>query len=59
MTRVIFDLETNNLLPKVNRIHCLAITDVDTEESFIFNDEYNWFLNIVHELFFSRFILVK
>jgi DNA polymerase I-like protein with 3'-5' exonuclease and polymerase domains len=40
MTRVVFDLETNNLLPKVNRIHCLAITDVDTEESFIFNDEY-------------------
>jgi DNA polymerase I-like protein with 3'-5' exonuclease and polymerase domains len=41
MRRLVFDLETNNLLPKVSKIHCIGITDVDTNESFIFNDEMN------------------
>ncbi len=39
MKRLVFDLETNNLLPKVSRIHCIGITDLDTDESFVFNDE--------------------
>tara|TARA_R100000808_G_scaffold1960_3_gene8339 strand:- start:10254 stop:12068 length:1815 start_codon:yes stop_codon:yes gene_type:complete len=39
MSRLVFDLETNNLLPKVSKLHCLGITDVDTGESFVFNDE--------------------
>ena len=41
MSRLVFDLETNNLLPKVSRIHCMAIVDVDTGDKFIFNDEFN------------------
>ena len=30
MTTLIFDIEANNLMPKVNRLHCLAIKDADT-----------------------------
>ena len=39
MTRLIFDLETNNLLPRVSKIHCMAVVDLDTGEEFIYNDE--------------------
>ena len=41
MTRLVFDLETNNLLPKVSRIHCMAIVNIDTGEEFMYNDELN------------------
>ena len=34
--RVLFDLETNNLLPDVNVIHCVAACDIDTGEEFFF-----------------------
>jgi DNA polymerase-1 len=30
MKRLIFDLETNGLLPDVSEIHCMAVKDVDT-----------------------------
>ena len=39
MRTLIFDIEANNLMPKVSRIHCLAIRDADTEEEWVFNDE--------------------
>lgn len=40
MKSLVFDIEANHLLPKVNRIHCLAIVDADTQEEWIFNDEH-------------------
>lgn len=40
MKRLVFDIEANNLLPKVNRIHCLAVMDADTQEEWVFNDEH-------------------
>ena len=39
MTTLIFDIEANNLMPKVNRLHCLAIKDADTGKEWVFNDE--------------------
>ena len=39
MSTLVFDLETNNLYPKVSRLHCMAITDLESGESFIFNNE--------------------
>ena len=41
MKRLVFDIEANNLLPKVNRIHCLAVMDADTQEEWVFNDEHS------------------
>ena len=38
---LIFDLETNGLIPNVDVIHCVAIHDTDTGEDFIFNDQGN------------------
>ena len=35
---LVFDCETNGLLPNVSQIHCLAIYDTDTKESHVFND---------------------
>ena len=35
---LIFDLETNGLLANVTTIHCLAIHDLDTKETFAYND---------------------
>lgn len=41
MRRLIFDLEANDLMPKVSRIHCLAVMDADTGESWGFNDQFD------------------
>ena len=38
---LIFDLETNGLLKDVNTIHCLAIHDLETNETGSYNDEGN------------------
>jgi len=38
---LIFDLETNGLLKDVNTIHCLAIHDLETNETVSYNDEGN------------------
>ena len=38
---LIFDLETDGLLKDVSTIHCLAIYDIDTEETFSYNDTGN------------------
>ena len=35
---LIFDLETNGLLRDVSTIHCLAVYDIDKEETYTFND---------------------
>jgi DNA polymerase I len=32
MERLVFDLETNGLLPEVSTIHCLVIRNIDTDE---------------------------
>ena len=37
MKRLIFDIETNDLLPKLRQCHCLVIQDADTREVFRFN----------------------
>ncbi len=39
MARYIFDIETNGLLPELNRVHCLAIKNEDTGERFSCNDQ--------------------
>lgn len=36
MRRLIFDLESNGLLDEMDRIHCLVIQDLDTDEYFTF-----------------------
>ena len=38
---LIFDLETDGLLKDISTIHCLAIYDIDTEETFSYNDTGN------------------
>ena len=39
MSRYIFDLETDALLDKVTRIHCLAVYDLDKQELLSFADQ--------------------
>lgn len=34
MTTLVFDIETNGLMDKLDRIHCLVIRDLDTEEKY-------------------------
>ena len=36
---LIFDLETDALLEDVTKIHCLGIYDLDSKESYTFNDQ--------------------
>lgn len=38
MTRLVYDTETNGLLDQLDRIHCLSIRDVETEEEWSFAD---------------------
>lgn len=33
MTTLVFDIETNGLIPELDRLHCLCIKDVDTGET--------------------------
>ena len=37
--RFSFDCETNGLLPTLDKIHCLALTNLDTREKFDFADQ--------------------
>lgn len=32
MTTLIFDIESNGLIPEMTKLHCLVIRDVDTEQ---------------------------
>jgi len=36
---LVFDLETNGLLNDATQIHCIAIYDTKTDQTFIYNDE--------------------
>ena len=36
---LIFDLETDGLLDDVTCVHCVGIYDLDTDETFVFNDQ--------------------
>jgi DNA polymerase-1 len=36
VSRILFDLEGNGLLPDISKIHCIATCDVDTEERRVF-----------------------
>ena len=38
---LVFDLETDGLLKDVSTIHCLAIHDLTTKETYTYNDEGN------------------
>jgi DNA polymerase elongation subunit (family B) len=38
---LLFDIETDGLYRDVSRIHCVAIKDLDTDETFVFNDQGN------------------
>ena len=38
---LVFDLETDGLLKDVSTIHCLAIYDLTTKETFTYNDTGN------------------
>lgn len=38
MTTLVADLEANDLYPEVSKLHCLAIVDIDTEESLLYTD---------------------
>ena len=39
MSNYIFDIETNNLYPKVSRMHCMVLADSDTGEVYRYNNE--------------------
>ena len=36
---LLFDLETDGLLNDLTRVHCLGIHDLDTKQTFVFNDQ--------------------
>jgi hypothetical protein len=36
---LVFDIETNGLYDDVTCIHCVGILDLDTKQTFVFNDE--------------------
>ena len=36
---LVFDLETDGLLNDLTRVHCLVIHDLDTKQTFVFNDQ--------------------
>ena len=36
---LVFDLETDGLLNDLTRVHCLGIYDLDTKQTFVFNDQ--------------------
>jgi DNA polymerase elongation subunit (family B) len=38
---LLFDIETDGLYRDVTCIHCVAIKDLDTDETFVFNDQGN------------------
>ena len=38
---LVFDLETDGLLNDVTCVHCLGIYDLDTKETYAFNDQGN------------------
>ena len=38
---LVFDIETDGLLYNVTTIHCLAIHDLDTQETLSYNDTGN------------------
>ena len=37
-TKLIWDLETNGLIPEVDKIWCLVMQDIDTEEVYSYSD---------------------
>ena len=50
MKRVIFDIETNGFLEKLDRIHCLCIRDIDTGETLSCTDDDDKYPGIVEGL---------
>lgn len=38
-SRYIFDIETNGFLRDCTHIHCIGLYDIDTHQTFVFNDE--------------------
>ena len=38
MTRIVFDIETDGLLPRAKTIHCIATHNIDTKESLSFDN---------------------
>ena len=36
---LVFDIETDGLLDDVTRVHCLGIYDLDSKETYVFNDQ--------------------
>lgn len=38
---LVFDIETDGLLPQVTQIHCIGIHDLDTGKTEVFNDKGN------------------
>ncbi len=36
--KLIFDIETDGLYHDLTCIHCIAVTDLDTDENYVFND---------------------
>jgi len=41
MTQLVFDIETDGLLGEMTKIHCLAINDLETNQTITYNDEGN------------------
>ena len=37
MRRLVYDIETNGLLPTLDTIHCIVAKDIDTQEVFVFS----------------------
>ena len=38
---LVFDIETDGLIDDVTCVHCICIHDLDTEKTFVFNDQGN------------------
>ena len=37
--KLVIDLETNNLLDKLDRIHCIVVKDIETNEVYKYNPD--------------------
>ena len=41
MTQLVFDIETDGLLDQMSKIHCIAINDLETNQTITYNDQGN------------------
>jgi len=49
--RLVFDIEADNLLPKLSKFHCAGAIDIDTGEEYWFMNEEDDFVNFISLLY--------